>query len=208
MDQQHAAAAADPQQDGRNISASACFLPDGTTPWCVEDWLESARQQQSVGTLHSVDELAAAARGGASSRVVRQIAKAMGTEQHLKLHVGKSLSDMFESTLDKGLGGGGPLDMCWLDFGSGEELPDITARLWRRLRPGGLLLVRSTLTNAYGRLWLRSLREGAGLGTVSRFGLKGDFELLSLFEPHKRLQNSVTVLRKLGDEPPIYSWAA
>jgi predicted O-methyltransferase YrrM len=126
-------------QHGKNISASACFLPDGTTPWCVEGWLEKERQRQRHmrTMLHSVDKLASASR-------VRQIAQAMGTDQHLRLHVADIFEPMFDSKLDEGLGGAGPLDMIWLDFGSGEDLPDVTGRLWRRLRPGGLLLVSNS----------------------------------------------------------------
>ena len=68
----------------------------------------------------------------------------MGTDQHLRLHVADIFEPTFDSKLDEGLGGAGPLDMIWLDFGSGEDLPDVTGRLWRRLRPGGLLLVSNS----------------------------------------------------------------
>ena len=193
------------QTGGDQRSRHACALADGTA-WCADDWLAAAAEEHTGepagGVLHSVDKLKGASR-------IRQIARAMGTGAHLKLHV----ADIFDgSAFDLSMGGVGPLDVVWLDFGSGEMLPEIAGRLWRRIKPGGLLLVHSTMTNAYGRLWLRSLREGSGLGTSSNFGLKGDFELLSLVEPTKRLQNSVSVLRKLGAgtaaEPPIYTWAA
>ena len=56
--------------------------------------------------------------------------------------------------------------MLWLDFGLGSG-PRIEAFLdawWPRLRPGGLLLMHSTLTNAVTRAWLERQRDRARPG--------------------------------------------
>ena len=94
---------------------------------------------------------------------------------------------------------------------------------WARLRPGGLLLLHSTLTNAVTREWLEAQRErlrpharpGAvsGTGTPALDDLPSsssssssrhthtrshllEYETLSLLEPHKRYQNSVSIFQK------------
>jgi len=101
---------------------------------------------------------------------------------------------------------------------------------WARLRPGGLLLLHSTLTNAVTREWLEAQRERlrphARPGAVSGTGTPApaaeapaledlpssssssssrhthtrshllEYETLSLLEPHKRYQNSVSIFQK------------
>jgi hypothetical protein len=78
---------------------------------------------------------------------------------------------------------------------------------WPRVRPeGGMVMVHSTLTNALSRGWVERMRErchGAEWGQPPY----GHFETLSLLEPHKMFQNSVTIFQKRGgpygryDEP-------
>ena len=102
------------------------------------------------------------------------------------------------------------LDMLWLDFGlgTGSRIDEFLDAWWPRLRSGGHLLMHSTLTNAVTRAWLESRREqmrcpaegaggtgSAGGSTQQRGGL-GVFETVSLLEPHKRYQNSVSIFQK------------
>ena len=107
------------------------------------------------------------------------------------------------------------LDVLWLDFGLGSG-PRIEAFLdawWPRLRPGGLLILHSTLTNAVTRAWLEKQRDRSrpgGGGTLdaaaedegprdlarSRRQHLGAFECLSLLEPHKMYQNSCSIFQK------------
>ena len=88
---------------------------------------------------------------------------------------------------------------------------------WPRLRPGGLLLLHSALTNTVTRAWLEGVRARArGGGGASAGGASGgegsapehapsdpfggdEVATLSFLEPHKRFQNSVAVLQK---KPP------
>lgn len=100
-------------------------------------------------------------------------------------------------------------DMMWLDFGlgTGSRIEGFLDAWWPRLRPGGLLLMHSTLTNTVTRAWLESqrarLRPDAPAvpdgtqpeGTPPRSHLL-EFETLSLLEPHKRYQNSVSIFQK------------
>jgi hypothetical protein len=143
----------------------------------------------------------AAARRNRVEKIARE-RLGIQTSRHLRLHVG----DIFSAELGKSLDEQGAIkvDMLWIDFGSGRELPKIKENLWRRLRPNGLMLVHSTLTNAFSRLWLRSLTRTHEPGGSS------EFEMVSLLEPHKQLQNSVTVLRRTSgaEAPPVYSWEA
>lgn len=104
------------------------------------------------------------------------------------------------------------------------QLDDFLSAWWPRLQPGALLLVHSTLTNTVTRSWLEQMRararrgvdgeqgpkQGSGKGAagVSDQGadggeeasldpLGGDaLETLSLLEPHKRVQNSVSIFQK------------
>jgi hypothetical protein len=101
---------------------------------------------------------------------------------------------------------------------------------WDLVDPnGGVVLIHSTLTNASSREWLKRMKkiafesespsgtpsspmtdgdEGAATNHAS---LYGPFEVLSLLEPHKMRQNSVTMLRRKGQssqepyEEPLFT---
>ena len=69
---------------------------------------------------------------------------------------------------------------------------------WPRVRPEGGMVMVHTLTNALSREWLERMRK-RGAGAVSELDV-------SLLEPHKMFQNSVTLFQKRGpygryDEP-------
>eukprot|EP00913_Durusdinium_trenchii_P022462 g21099.t1 len=70
--------------------------------------------------------------------------------------------------------------------------------LWPHLAPGALILLHSTLTNSSVRGWLENI-------SASPWGPPNN--VLSLLEPHKKFQNSVTILqhRPDGYAEPIYS---
>ncbi len=132
-------------------------------------------------------------------------------------------------------------DLMWLDFGlgTGPRIDSFLDAWWPRLRPGGLLLMHSTLTNTVTRAWLEAQRErarardarphpgdapgadaqtrategtpsppamadagggggggGGGDGDGARRAHLLEYETLSLLEPHKRYQNSVSIFQK------------
>lgn len=101
-------------------------------------------------------------------------------------------------------------DFVWLDglldFAPPKKgdvaagIDNFLSLLWPRLMPGALVLLHSTLTNAAVRGWLDKIGERTG-----PWGRPG--AVLSLLEPHKKFQNSVTLLqfRPEGYAEPIYS---
>jgi hypothetical protein len=100
------------------------------------------------------------------------------------------------------------VDILWLDFGVGVggRLATFLEAWWPRIRPGGLLLVHSTLTNAVTRAWLDSVRsrlDAGNLGastpgpcTAAARALEGELETISFREPHKKWQNSISIFQK------------
>jgi predicted O-methyltransferase YrrM len=86
-----------------------------------------------------------------------------------------------------------PFDFVWFDCGGFQEYTDFLAEYWSIINPqGGLLLLHSTLTN----LQIRSIVQDLKLKQATDHFNK--FEMLSLLEPHKRRQNSVTMIRMLS----------
>ena len=66
------------------------------------------------------------------------------------------------------------------------------SNVWKYVKPGGFLVCHSTLTNTHTRDWLEGIRQGMGDDIT---GIpEGEYTELSLLEPHKRFQNSMTVM--------------
>ena len=84
------------------------------------------------------------------------------------------------------------LNRC--DFGVGSRMKEYASNVWKFIRPGGFLVCHSTLTNERTRTWLEAVRQRKG---ADETGIPADeYAELSLLEPHKRFQNSVTILQK------------
>ena len=132
------------------------------------------------------------------------VARTLGLESYLQFLRG----DAFDA-LDTHFSNAETVDMLWCDFGVGSRMTEYASGVWRYIRPGGFLVCHSTLTNARTRAWLEGVRRHAGAEVT---GIPaGEYAELSLLEPHKRFQNSVTILQKrVGEggarfEEPIYS---
>ena len=96
--------------------------------------------------------------------------------------------------------------------GDGDRLDEVLLNkgYWDLVDPnGGLVLVHSTLTNAASRDWLARMAQlSAGGDTTASAAAEaptsalaqgyGPFEIMSLMEPHKMRQNSVTMIRRKG----------
>ena len=128
------------------------------------------------------------------------VAKALGLDNYIELLVG----DAYELELTTNT-----VDLLWCDFGVGSRMRDFIKRAWSCLRPGGFLLCHSTLTNLNTREWLEAARARKGEEIV---GIPPDeYVEISLLEPQKRFQNSVSVFqkRKSSDgnpyQEPVYS---
>ena len=99
------------------------------------------------------------------------------------------------------------IDLLLCDFGVGSRMKDFAISAWKAIKPGGFLVCHSTLTNTRTRSWLEKIRNRC---SEEETGIPdGEFVEISLLEPHKRYQNSVTILqRRKGSiefEEPIYS---
>lgn len=94
-----------------------------------------------------------------------------------------------------------PLDFVWFDCGGLHEYVDFTNEYWPLINPaGGMILFHSTLTNLELRLFITRIAE--------RHARPGnEFELINLLEPHKKLQNSISMVRMTsGMRTPIYTY--
>ena len=83
-------------------------------------------------------------------------------------------------------------------------MKEYASSVWKYVKPGGFLCCHSTLTNRRTREWLENIRKN---GSEDDTGIpQGEYVELSLLEPHKRYQNSVTILQKrVRFEEPLYS---
>lgn len=80
------------------------------------------------------------------------------------------------------------------DFGVGQRMPDFCSSAWKSIRQGGFLLCHSTLTNENTRNWLEAVRAKSSQEVT---GIPPDeYVELSLLEPHKHYQNSITLIQK------------
>jgi len=100
------------------------------------------------------------------------------------------------------------IDLLWCDFGVGSRMKEFATGAWKSIKPGGFLVCHSTLTNSRTRDWLEKMRNRC---SEEETGVPEDeFVELSLLEPQKRYQNSITILqRRKGSkgrfEEQIYS---
>lgn len=127
------------------------------------------------------------------------VARTLGLDSYLEFLRG----DAFDA-LDTHFSDTESIDLLWCDFGVGSRMKEYAASVWKYVRPGGFLCCHSTLTNRRTREWLESIRQQADeeyTGIPS-----GEYVEVSLLEPHKRYQNSITVLQKrIRYEEPLYS---
>eukprot|EP00967_Tisochrysis_lutea_P141139 scaffold258906_cov31-Tisochrysis_lutea.AAC.1 len=161
-------------------------------------------------TLHTIDSLS---HEHTTAHAVCKIAGDLGLTPFLDL----IKADAYALPSDKGFGvdtSSEFVDALWLDFGvgAGARLGPFLETWWPRIRPGGFLLVHSTLTNAVTRKWLDGVRtqrhgEAAMAGEETNLSdpntqaaavqaIKGVIETISFREPHKKWQNSISIFQK------------
>jgi predicted O-methyltransferase YrrM len=122
-----------------------------------------------------------------TASLVQQIAGTLGLSDLLEFHGGdfRGLSKKFH--------GQPPFDLVWFDCGSLDEYTDFLEEYWGLINPdGGFLVLHSTLTNLQIRYVVQGLKLKQATEQFNRF------ELLSLLEPHKWRQNSLTMIRMLS----------
>ena len=123
------------------------------------------------------------------------VAKSLGLDAYMRFMEG----DAFELELDAN-----SVDILWCDFGVGARMHEFAAGAWKSIRPGGFLLCHSTLTNQNTREWLEAVRAKQGEHVT---GIPpDDYVEISFLEPHKRFQNSISLIQKRKDfSEPLYS---
>ncbi|KAL3771452.1 hypothetical protein ACHAW5_000107 [Stephanodiscus triporus] len=161
----------------------------------LEEWASPSSSLLCIDNCEHQRETASSAVG---------VARTLGLDTYLRFLRG----DAFDA-LDTHFSWIESVDMLWCDFGVGSRMTEYMSRVWRYIRPGGFLVCHSTLTNVRTRGWLEGVRRRGG---VDETGIPAEeYVELSLLEPHKRFQNSMTILQKrIGDggarfEEPIYS---
>ena len=169
-----------------------CRLLD--TDWTISEFVDNYRSRQS--SLLCIDNCAhqkETATGAAA------VAKNLGLSEYFQFIQGDAYDMQFDTE---------SIDLLWCDFGVGAQMREFARSAWKSVRPGGFLVCHSTLTNQGTRDWLEDVRAQKDEGCT---GIPpGEFSELSLLEPQKRYQNSVTILqrRRSGQsifEEPIYS---
>jgi predicted O-methyltransferase YrrM len=90
-------------------------------------------------------------------------------------------------------------DLAWFDCGGYAEYRDFLDLYWDKVSAdGGMLALHYTLTVPSHERVLTELASHLQTGT------RGHFEMLSLLEPHKLMQNSVTLIRRTAGPAPRF----
>jgi predicted O-methyltransferase YrrM len=168
--------------------AGQCRLLD--YPWTVGERIEAYDEQAaSLLCIDNCEHQKETATGAAA------IAKSLGLDPYFSF----LQCDAFDLALENA-----SIDVLWCDFGAGARMKEFAAGAWASIRPGGFLLCHSSLTNTNTRDWLETVRSQQGEDIT---GLpSGEYVELSLLEPHKRYQNSISIIQKRqGYEEPLYS---
>ena len=163
-----------------------------------EPFTEDARV--ATGVLHCIDNMA---HEHTTAHIVTAAADDLGLSDRLRLHE----EDAFDPDLPSTLAPGTEFDLLWIDLGAANRIEGFFEAWWPRVRSeGGMVMVHSTLTNTLSRGWVERMRERSR-GPERGEPPYGPFDTMSLLEPHKMFQNSVTLFQKRGgpfdryDEP-------
>jgi predicted O-methyltransferase YrrM len=123
------------------------------------------------------------------------VAKTLGLDEYFDFVQGDAYQMDFEKN---------SIDLLWCDFGVGSRIKDFAAAAWQSICPGGFLICHSSLTNQRTRDWVEAIRNCEAEDVT---GLPdGEYVELSLLEPHKHYQNSISIIQKrIGYSEPVYS---
>lgn len=141
--------------------------------------------------LHAIDNLSST---DSYSKDVEHVTAHMGTADYLSVYHAD-----FRGLKDKILGDNEYLDFVWFDCGNAEDYKDFIDEYWSSIRPdGGLLLLHSTLNRYSYHSVMTYFKTIVGQSDTH------DIEVLSLLEPHKLTQGSVTMIKKIKKEIPRF----
>jgi len=129
-----------------------------------------------------------------SASGVSAAASTLGLDKYLKFIKEDAYKIQFEPE---------SVDLLWCDFGVGSRMKDFVSSAWKSIRLGGYLVCHSTLTNSRTREWLEAIRKSEGQNVT---GIpNGEFSEISLLEPTKHYQNSISVLQRRSSPSGIYN---
>jgi predicted O-methyltransferase YrrM len=87
-----------------------------------------------------------------------------------------------------------PIDFAWVDC---DQSITVFEQYWPDMNPAdGVLLFHWLLTDRNGEAVLEYFK--------SKQRIRNDFEIVSLWEPHKIAQNSITIIRKTARKNPVF----
>jgi hypothetical protein len=142
--------------------------------------------------LHAIDNFSSP---NSCSRNVQEVLKTMNLDNNLKVYAG-DFRDYKGEITEKG---NNYLDFVWFDCGNAEDYKDFVEDYWDVISPdGGYLLLHSTLNRYSFHSVMTYFKSNIG---KSEFY---DVEVLSLLEPHKLTQGSVTMVKKIKKEIPKF----
>ncbi len=147
--------------------------------------------------LYAVDDYSGA---GSSAPKVLEVLEALDLRQLVSVHRGD-----FRGYGRRVEPAALPLDFVWFDAGGLAEYVDFIAEYWPLINPNhGMLILHFTYWNIIQErdgVERARLVSGSIANELKRqqlaAGLKSIFEVMSLVEPHKTRQGSVTMVRKL-----------
>lgn len=90
-------------------------------------------------------------------------------------------------------------DFVWMDFGTGSDYMYFFKLFLEKINPGGFIIIHSTMSNLFGKLFVTELK------LMNSY--ENSLEIMNIVEPHKSLQNSFTIVKKVTDYN-IYSITA
>lgn len=143
-------------------------------------------------SLFSIDSLT---HSGTTAHRVKMMAKKAGLNPYLRM-----INADFKNCSKKLRKAVRSFDFIWFDCGGYDDYVDFLKIYWSLINPkGGFLLLHSTLTNRA----IRKIHDQLKKRQKREFN---NFELLSILEPHKLIQNSVTLIRITSKfTAPIYT---
>ena len=141
--------------------------------------------------LHAIDNFSSS---NSFSSNVQDVLRTMNLDKYLKTYNGD-----FRDFKDKVIEDGRYIDFVWFDCGNAEDYKDFVEEYWNAINPdGGYLLLHSTLNRYSFHSVMTYFKSKIG---TSEFN---DIEVLSLLEPHKLTQGSVTMIKKITKEIPKF----
>ena len=149
--------------------------------------------------LHGVDNFSEA---GSHTNELEAYISELGYQEFFTLH-----NCDFRKLDTANIAATGGVEFIWLDCGHQLDYPDLINTFWPLLSEnGGIMIIHYTAVdidiedeNERVKLVISGATANAIKKQQLQQGISARFEFMSIVEPHKFRQGSVSVLRKLGD---------